>query len=743
MPFLDDRPAFEREFEAFYSTYPIDVSEVVGEMDEISAAHPGWLPYRRKALIYETAVRRCDVQVFRHYPFYFEVKTGRIRNWWGFDGIGAWLVRRPSNRELADSCAAWWEPCGEKGLSRGNAVIDLDHHCIGYDNVLALGLNGLIAKAEVRLETATTERERSFLESTIVANRSLIALAGKFGAKARAMLETETDSAVRARLERIADAAMRVPAEPPATFYEALNTLLFMREASASLEGLGVSVLGHLDRMLGPYYQRDLEAGRITRDEAKDLVGAYLAMTDAKFEVDKRHETSTTVVMGGCDAAGEPVFNDVTRMIVEAYGELRLLNPKLNARISPRHPGEYVELLAGLAAMGTNVLAVFNDDVLIAANVRRGEAEADARLYVAGGCQENMLQNTEINSRASIYLNLLHVFHMGLRPDEWAFFAEREGIALKRYDRCSTFEEFYAAFLHNLRAVVLAHIAQRTRSEEQGWRYNPCPLHSATIDDCIDRARDMMEGGARYSASSVSLIGIGTLIDSLFAVRRLVFGDNPMPLRQLREVLAANFEGEETLRQFIVNRVPKFGQCDEEVHAFAARVFSDLAAVSTGHANGRGGTYEASVFVYRLFVEMGKKTGATPDGRKAGAYLSQGMSPSPIGLGHGPDVGQVLSALGPLDLTAYPVSAVLDLKLPVSRGRSIHGAIAPIIKRFLDVGGSVLQLNVVDPEVLLEAKAHPERHPDLVVRVSGYTAHFAALSEDIQREVIDRAVLAV
>ena len=743
MSFIDERRQFEREFDEFYSTYPIDVSDVEREMDELSAAHPEWLPYRRKALIYETAAKRCDVRVFRHYPFYFEAKTGRIRNWWGFDGIGSWLIRQPLGRGLAAECEAWWKPCGDKGLSRGNAVIDLDHHCVGYDNVLTLGLEGLVAKAEARLTKATTERERSFLESTIIGNRALIAIAGKFATRAEAMLADEPDPIIRARLERIADTARRVPAEPPSTFYEALNTLLFMRESSASLEGIGVSVLGHLDRMLGPYYRDALAAGRITRDEAGDLIYAYLAMTDAKFEVDKRHETSTTVVIGGCDAQGEIVFNEVTRMIVEAYEELRLLNPKLNARISPRHPGEYFERLAVLAAQGTNVLAVFNDDVLIEANVKRGKAREDARLYVAGGCQENMLQNTEINSRASIYLNLLHVFHMGFCPQEWAFFTDRAGISLETYKGCRSFGELYGAFLHNLEAVVVAHIAQRNWSEEQGCRYNPCPLHSATIDDCIENAQDMMEGGARYSVGSVSLIGIGTLIDSLFAVRKMVFEHERVPLGQLRAIVGSNFEREETLRQFIVNRIPKFGQADEEMEAFSSRVFSDLAAVSTGHANGRGGTYEASVFVYRLFVEMGKKTGATPDGRKAGEYLSQGMSPSPLALGRRSDVGQILSALAPLDMTAYPVSAVLDLKLPASRGRCDPGTIVPIVKRFLDAGGSVLQLNVVDPEVLRDAKAHPERHADLVVRVSGYSARFAALSEEIQQEVIDRAVVAV
>ena len=741
--FLDERAEFEREFDAFYSTYPVDVSDIVREMNGISAQHPEWLPYRRKALIYETAARRCDVQVFRHYPFYFEIQAGRPRSSWGFAGIGAWLLGQPFAQQLNAECSAWWKPCGDKGLSRGNAAIDLDHHCIGYDNVLGLGLNGLIAKAEARLGTATTEREGSFLESTIVANRSLIAIAKKFAAKAQALLADEADPAIRARLERIADAASRVPAQPPATFYEALAAILFMREASASLEGLGVSILGHIDRMTGPYYERDLAAGRTTRDEAKDLLRAFLAMTDAKFVVDERLETSTTVVIGGCDAAGQVVFNEVTRMVVEAYGELRLLNPKLNARVSPRHPEEYFDRLAELASMGTNVLAVFNDDVLIEASVKQGKALADARLYVAGGCQENMLQNTEINSRASIYLNLLQVFHMGLWPEEWAFFAEREGIELERYEGCQTFDEFYAAFMRNLDAVALAHIAQRNHTERLGWRFNPCPLLSATTSDCIAKAKDVMEGGARYSVGSVSLIGVGTLIDSLFAVRKTVFESPRLSLDQLRAALASDFAGEEELRQFLANRVAKFGQGDGEMQAFSARVFSDLAALTAGRANGRGGRYEPSVFVYRLFVAMGKATAATPDGRRAGEYLSPSMSPSPLGLGHGADVGQALRALEPLDLTEYPVSAVLDLKLPVSGRGCSPSVIAPIFKRFLDVGGSVLQLNVVDPAVLVEAKVHPEQHPDLVVRVSGYTAHFAALSAEIQQEVIDRAVLSV
>ncbi|NOZ22398.1 MAG: hypothetical protein GXP25_15060 [Planctomycetes bacterium] len=741
MSFLDERQLFEREFNEFYSTYPSDICEIRREMDKVSAGHPEWSPRRRKALIYETAARRCRAKVFRHFPFYFELQAGRSRNRWGMEGIGRWLIEQPFGDRLTRECEAWWQPCRSSGLSRGNPdVLDLDHHCVGYDNVLRFGLRGLIAKAEKRLAREASKEGREFLEATIIGNRALIAIADKFADEAESMLTGETDAAVRHRLERIADCARRVPGDPPQTFYEALNTILFMREILGSLEGIGESVLGHLDRMVWPYYQRDVAAGRMTRGEAKDLLRAFLAMTDAKFDFRDRHETSTTVVIGGCDADGAIVFNEITRMIVEAYQELRLVNPKLQGRISPRHPQKYFDLLGELAARGTNVLAIFNDDVIIEANVRQGKSLRDCRLYVAGGCQENVLQNTEINSRASIFLNLPHVFLMGFFSDPWRWFAEREGIDLKRYDGCRSFDVFHAAFLANLEAVVGAHIDQRNRSEAQGGQFNPCPLHSATLDGCIEKGRDMMEGGCRYSAASVSLVGIGTLIDSLFAVREAVYHRKQLSLRQLRDMLERNFDGEEAFRRYLINRVPKFGQDDEEVRQFSARVFADVARVSSGRPNSRGGRYEASLFVHRAFADMGQKTGATPDGRRAGELLSQGMGPSLLSLGRTADIGQVMRAVGPLDLADYPIVAVLDLKLPLSPKGVGPDTIVPIIRRFLDSGGSVLQMNVVDSQALVDARQHPERHADLVVRVSGYSARFTALPEQIQEEIIGRTM---
>jgi formate C-acetyltransferase len=745
MRFTEEYAQFEQELDEYYFTYPTDMSEVEAEMDRVSAAHPEWGPCRRKAIIYEVAAERCPIKVFRHFPFYYELDTGLSRYKWGshradLGGLGGWLMRQPKQMALKDRAAerlatAWWE----LGLSSATPVFDFDHHCPGYDNVLRLGLNVIIAQAEDRLERGVDERGRDFLDAVVIGNRALIRIAERFAEKAEGMAAREDDSLVRQRLEKMARMARRIPARPAGTFHEALNVILFMRQMLGGLEGLGQSILGHLDRMLGPYLERDLADGSITMEEAEDLIRFFLAMTDVKFNIrEEPRETSTTVMIGGCDRDGAPVFNDVTRIIIDAYRKLGLVNPKLNARISPRHPDEYFERLAGLNAAGRNVVAVFNDDVLVEANRRMGKAVEDCRLYVSGGCQENVLQNTEINSRASIYLNLAQVFLMGFFPERWADYTGEGGIEPQTYDDAQSYPEFHRRFLGNLEAVVGERIAARNHTEKEGWWYNPCPLHSSALDDCIENARDMLDGGTRYAGASVSLIGVGTLVDSLRAVRHLVYERGEVTLQELAHVLETDFEGREPLRQYLVKRMPKYGTDDPEIRQFSARVFSDLARVGSGPPNTRGGRYEASVFVYRAFVWMGHRTGATPDGRRAGEPLSPGMGPSAFALAGNSTVGSVLAAIEPIDLAAYPVAAVLDLKLPWADTGLEPDIIESVIRRFLDVSGSVLQFNVVDPAVLQDAREHPEMHRDLVVRVSGYSARFTTLPEQIQDEIIQR-----
>lgn len=744
VPFDDERLLFEQELDSYYSAPPFDIGPWEDELHAQARRQTAWSAFRLKALGYELMAERCPVRVFRRCPFFFELNTGRLRTDLGTGGLGGWLKRRPLGAALHASSVEWWKPCYESGLSLGWPVLDDNHHTIGYERVLRLGLRGLIREAESALAGAATEHERDFLEASIAGNRALIRVAERLGAEASAMLGDTRDPHIRRRLARIAAAAPRVPAEPAGTFFEALNTIVFLFYVLPSIEGNGVSVFGHVDRLLGPYYERDRADGRLCEDEARDLVSAFLALSDARYGMRDAAPwhvgTNSTVTIGGCARDGTPVFNEVTRLVLELHREQGLIDPKVNARLSARHPPEYLALLARFNAGGGNSLSIFNDDVVIPANVRMGKAVEDCRAYVGGGCQENVLESGEINSRATIYLNLMHVFLMGFFPERWAFFARRAGFEIRRYDGGAGYEALHRAFLDNLAAVAGAHAAERTRTEREGVVYNPCPLHSSMLDDCLRKRRDMMEGGCRYSFGSISLAGIGTLVDSLFAVRVAVFERALVPLERLAAMLERDFEGEEAFRARLAGRMAKFGHEDEPIRSFSARVFADVANAASGMPNARGGRYEASLFSFRSFTSFGAMTGATPDGRRAGEHLSAGMGPSLLAFGGDSSVGQVLSALEPLDLTLYPVVAVLDVKLPAARGGIPAPAVGAVIRRFLSAGGSVLQINCVDQEMLKEARAHPERHPDLVVRVSGYSSRFVRLAEPIQDEIIARSV---
>ncbi len=742
MTFLDRRKQFDDELDIYYGRELEDSEPWYEKLDERCARHPEWLAYRKKAAVYELAAESCEVKVFRHCPFFFALRAGQFRRGHG-GGIGGWMRHNDDGRNYEDNCEAWKGEWRRFVNFNGKIDSDLDHHSLGYDHILSSGLNGFIEQARLRLEQTDDEKERAFLESIIIGMRALIRISERFGEEARSMMEKEDDPKVRSNLKRIADSALRCPAEAPRTFYEALNTILFTRQIIMLLEGARPSTYGHIDRMLAPYLEADLEAQRISREEARDLLYAFLAITDVKYEALKMvyNGASTTVVLGGCDADGEPVFNDVTRLALQAYLDMYLINPKPLLRISPRHPQEYFDIVGEYVASGINNCAIYNDDMVIASNVKSGKAVEDARLYVGGGCQENVLQNCEINSRATMFMNALAPFQMGMFPEDWREFIESEDLDIEEMWKAKSFDEFYAGFMKNMRLVTSKLAWHRNQLEADAWKYNPCPLMSATLGDCIENARDMTEGGCRYSTAAIDLAGIGTLIDSLWAVREVVFERGELNLERLKKILAEDFENDEAFRHYLIKTAAKFGRdTDGEHQAFVAKAFKDIAESSSGMPNSRGGKYVASLFAHRSNVRHGKDTGATPDGRKAGSILSKGMGPSNESLGPRMQSGEILQSLEPIDMTDFPIVSLLDLKMPVVDGPKGGIVIESVLRRFLEVGGSTVQFNVVGPEILLEAREHPEAHPDLIVRVSGFSAYFAHLNDETKDEIIERTL---
>jgi pyruvate-formate lyase len=726
--------------------------EILATMDAYAAAHPDEHPSLLKARLHEEMAAQFEPVLFPHSPFFFEMGLRFAENWGNPHSaecvVGSWLLQR--RQPLTHSRPEWGylRACQQMdgtSISLWNAWngFDTDHHCLGYTKLLTVGLTGLLAEIADRQQAPCTPAQAANLEAMTRSIHAMLRVAERFGAEARRMLALETDPDARRCLEMITEATTRVPAHPPRTFYEGLAMLWFLREATATLEAIGISVIGHLDRVLYPLYAADLAAGRLTREDAADLLARWMLPTDCKFHVADSSwpETSTCMELGGCDEDGTPVWNDLTRLIIETHHRHRLMNPKLNCRYSAQSPQAYLDLISATILAGHNQFALLNDDILIPTFVRAGKTEREARLYVNGGCQEPMVEGVEHTAGAYFYFCLPRVLDLNLRPMEEVpadLPAPVRTLIPAVLPEVDTFEEFYRQFMDGLIATI------RTGTEWLGvlgrehWQLHPCPFFSTSLTGCIDAGMDYTQGGAKYNPSGIALIGLGTTIDSLYAIKRAVYEERWLTLAELRVALAADWEGAEALRARIL-QLPRFGHGEPEIDALAAEFSRELAAAIRTMPSERGGVFQASFFVYYAFSWFAKAVRATPDGRRTGELLSQGIAPARQTAS--PNLPDVFHSLSTIDFCDHPGNAVLDIQLPA--GKIPVEALTATLRTFADLGGPTLQLNCVSLDRLRDAQLHPDRHRDLTVRICGLSAHFVALTPAVQEEIITRAMMAV
>lgn len=740
MEYRFDKEQYFKEAKDVYSKYPSDVSDMERLLDEQNVRHPEASPFQKKTWIYRTAAEHAEVILFPSCPFYAEIDTGREQNsvtatFPPQPGIGCWLMKQYP--DFISEYGEWSDYYGSRGVMNGPQFMDAAHHYANCETVLKYGLIGIRKIAEKRLlDDGLDAHRRDFLMCMTDVLESLMAIADRFAQKAEEMLRTEKDEMHCLVLKRIADTARHIPAYPAQTFYEALCAVWFTREMCNALDGLGFAVIAHLDRILEPYYTRDMEEGILTREEAQELLDCLVSMTDARWdlEADLPGGTNADIIIGGCDAEGRIIYNDITVMIIESYRKYQFANPKLQARVSQRHPEEFLNRLGILSGMGLNVLSIFNDDVIIEANRRKNKKLEDCRLYVAGGCQEICLSN-EVNSRAYTYLNLVQMLNGSLFPEKWNPVFAADDFSFAPAWEADSFEEFYRIVMENYCSEL--HMFMRKYREFGTWwkTINPCLFFSATMPSCIEKAMDVSEGGAEYNTDNFAAAGAGTVIDSLYAIKTAVFDKKIVSMEKLKEALSDNFEQEEILRQYLLHKVPKFCR-DAEATEFGKHVMHDLAECLGGEPNGRGGFFEPSLFAFYSYDWFKDTTGATADGRQCGTGLSRGVNPSEST--ENINIATLLDALKRLDYTEFPGGAVTYMDIPVVKDTMQPQIFASVIRAFCENGGSVMDFNVVNRQALLDAQKNPEAHRNIVVRICGYSAYFHTLTVEMQNEVIGR-----
>ena len=671
------------------------------------------------------------------------------------------------------------------------------HVTVKYWEVLETGFEGIMEKAQKELDGCSVgdgnyARKSHFLEAVILSCKAVIDYAGRYAKLAREMAAQTSDPVRKQELLVIAENCSRVPAKGAQNFYEACQSFWFVQQL-LQMESSGHSISpGRFDQYMYPYYKKDMEAGTITREFAQELMDCiWVKLNDlnkcrdaASAEGFAGYSLFQNLIAGGQNKEGEDVTNDLSVMCIQASMHVHLPAPSLSVRVWNGSPHEFLIKAAELTRTGIGLPAYYNDEVIIPALQNRGLSLEDAREYNIIGCVEPQKAGKTEGWHDAAFFNMCRplelVFSNGMDKGEMV------GIPTGDVTQMKTFDEFFDAYKKQMEYCISLLVNADNAIDVAHAERCPLPFLSCMIDDCLKEGKSVQEGGAVYNFTGPQGFGIANMADGLFAIRKLVYEDKKVSMKELKEALAWNYDkgldaqsagdmtemimkamqkagrnvdastaeglmktfmgmkpGEQKTRRFkeihdMIDEVPKFGNDIPEVDYFAREVAYTYSKPLQKYNNPRGGKFQAGLYPVSANVPLGGQTGATPDGRYAHTPVADGVSPSA-----GKDVkGPTAAATSVSRLDHFIVSngTLFNQKFHPSAlsGREGLEKFVALIRGYFDQKGMHMQFNVVDRQTLLDAQEHPEKYKHLVVRVAGYSALFTTLSRSLQDDIIRR-----
>jgi len=588
--------------------------------------------------------------------------------------------------------------------------------------------------------------KREELRAMAVAVDAVVAFARRHAAKAREMAGSEKDPARRAELGRIAEVCERVPAEAPRDFQEALQAYWFVHLGVITEYNTWDSFNpGRLDQHLWPFYEKGLADGTLTKDGARELLQAFWVKFNnqpAPPKVGVTAEESGTytdfalINVGGLKPDGTDGVNELSYLILDVIEEMRILQPSSMVQISAKGPDDFLLRALRIVKTGFGQPSIFNTDAIVQELVRQGKSVVDARNGGASGCVEAGAFGKEAYILTG-YFNLPKVFEITLNNGVDPRTGKKIGCETGDPAAFKTFDELFEAFRRQVRHFVDIKVRGSNVIERLYATYLPAPFLSVLVDDCVLKGKDYHAGGARYNTNYIQGVGVGTMTDVLSAVKYNVYDHRHVTMAGLLEALRANFDGHESLRQRVLNRTPKFGNDDDYADDLMKRVFEAYFEAVDGRPTPRGGAYRINLLPTTVHVYFGKMTGATPDGRLAGEAVSEGVSPVQGADRKGPTA--VIKSLGKMDHIRTGGTLLNQKFTPqlLADEAGMRG-LKDLVRSYFRLMGHHVQFNVVTADLLREAKAHPEKHRDLIVRVAGYSDYFVDCSAELQDEIIRR-----
>jgi len=602
-----------------------------------------------------------------------------------------------------------------------------------------------ISKLDFLNDPEATEKLEE-LKAMAVSCDTVIIFAERHADLAEKMAETEGNPKREKELRQIANVCRRIPAHAPQNLWEAIQMYWFVHLGTITeLNGWDAMNPGHFDQHLQPFYEKEIETETLTRDEAKELISCFWIKVNnhpapPKVGITARESGTfndfTNINLGGIKSDGSDGVSEVSYLMLEIIEELHILQPGNSVHISSKTPDKFLNAAAKVIRQGHGYPSVFNPDIYIQELMRQGKSLKDACEGGCSGCIEVGAFGKEAYVLTG-YLNVPKILEITLNNGTDPLTGKKAGIETGDPREFLNFEELYEAFLKQLNFVVDQKIRVSNYIDKMFAKYAPAPFLSVVIEDCILKGKDYYNGGPRYNTNYIQCTGLGTVTDSLSVLKKHVFEEKTFGMDTLLNAVYRNFEGEEKLRQRIINYTPFFGNDDEIADEIAVRVYNDLLAAIDGKPNTKGESFHLNMLSTTCHVYFGKVLGATPNGRFSGKSISDGTSPS-----HGCDTlgpTNVIRSLGKLDQVKSG-GTLLNLRFVPSilkREKDIE-KLGHLVRSYFTLGGHHIQFNVVDTATLLAAQACPEDYRDLLVRMAGYSDYFNDMNADLQNEVIER-----
>jgi pyruvate formate-lyase/glycerol dehydratase family glycyl radical enzyme len=630
-------------------------------------------------------------------------------------------------------------------------------HTVMDDKIYHNGMTDFISRIDQRIaeldfltdDAALAKKEQ--LQAMQIAAGGLITLGQRYAERARTAAAGEKNQERRSELLEIARICHKVPANKPDTFHEALQYYWFVHlGVITELNTWDSFNPGRLDQHLLPFYRAEVAAGSLDEDRAKELLQAFWIKFNnqpapPKVGITAKESNTYTdfslINVGGVKADGSDAVNELSYIILDVIEEMRLLQPSSMVQISRKNPDRFVKRALKIVKTGFGQPSIFNTDAIIQEMLRHGKSITDARNGGASGCVETGAFGKEAYILTG-YFNLVKILELTLNDGFDPLTQKQLGPRTGNPANFESYADLFAAYQKQLKHFAAIKLKGNRIIERLYAKYLPAPFLSILIDDCIATGRDYNDGGARYNTSYVQGVGLGTLTDTLAALKYHVYDKARLTMADMLKALKADFVGYENMQSDLRNATPKYGNDDDYADDIMRDIFEVYYKAIDGHPNTRGGFYRINLLPTTSHVYFGSVVGATPDGRKAKTPLSEGISPVQGADRNGPTA--VIKSAAKMDHLRTG-GTLLNQKLTPQLLADEAGinAVTGLIRAYFKMDGHHIQFNVVDAATLQKAKANPEVYKDLIVRVAGYSDYFVDLTDELQDEIIRRTEQAV